>query len=240
MSNVIILTSGLSGSSVLSNLISQAGYWVGDDTCKKKDYDTYENAKLVSLNQQLIELSGYRGSYTQGYDTVAIDRIKALDIDTAPYQAFIKDCENHSPWIWKDPRLWVTFDFWAPLLKEADIKVVFLDRGMLQRWISVNIRRQIQSYAYTKYYTSSINNKIKDVIQRNDIDSCDINFDDLLLTPEKVLETLSQFLNINLDIDDLSRVYNKRLYKKARGWGDLVLAILIFVKNYQHRIQKLS
>jgi hypothetical protein len=44
--NVIILTSGLSGSSVLAGLIANAGYWVGDETFKKDDYDTFENREL--------------------------------------------------------------------------------------------------------------------------------------------------------------------------------------------------
>ncbi len=51
--NVIILTSGLTGSSVLSGLISRGGFWTGD-THKKEDYDTYENKRLIELNLSLI------------------------------------------------------------------------------------------------------------------------------------------------------------------------------------------
>ena len=46
--NVIILTSGMSGSSVLANLISQAGYWLGDET-SKAPFETYENKELIDL-----------------------------------------------------------------------------------------------------------------------------------------------------------------------------------------------
>ena len=42
--NVIILTGGLTGSSVLAGVLAAAGYWSGEDTFKKRDYNTYENA----------------------------------------------------------------------------------------------------------------------------------------------------------------------------------------------------
>ena len=52
--NVIILTSGLTGSSVLTGLISRVGYWNGDQT-HKKEYDTCENSELISLNLSLFQ-----------------------------------------------------------------------------------------------------------------------------------------------------------------------------------------
>ena len=59
--NVIILTSGISGSSVLTGLISRAGYWLGDVT-HKKEYDTYENQELIDLDLQLFKQSEYTGT----------------------------------------------------------------------------------------------------------------------------------------------------------------------------------
>ena len=50
--NVIILTGGLTGSSALAGLLTEAGYWCGEDTFKKSDYNTYENAELIALNRR--------------------------------------------------------------------------------------------------------------------------------------------------------------------------------------------
>ena len=195
MSNVIILTSGLSGSSVLSNLISQSGYWTGDETCKKHDYDTHENAQLVELNNQIIEAAAYRGNYTRNFDGEALSRNRDSDYKNVEGRKFINYCNQHSPWIWKDPRLWVTFDYWAPLLRDNDYKVIILDRSMMQRWISVNLRRQIQSWSYTTYYTQSVNKKIREVVKSHGIEYLELNFDDLLLTPEVVLNDINKFRN---------------------------------------------
>ena len=111
--NVIILTSGISGSSVLTGLISRAGYWTGDIT-HKKEYDTYENQELIDLDLRLFKQSGYTGNYAMEFSSAAIEQIRALNgtIDDHPFREFLQKCEAHQPWIWKDPRLWMTIRFW--------------------------------------------------------------------------------------------------------------------------------
>ena len=53
--NVIILTHGISGSSVVSALLAQAGYWLGEETRIKPGYNTFENSSLVSINENLLK-----------------------------------------------------------------------------------------------------------------------------------------------------------------------------------------
>ena len=60
--NVIILTTGISGSSVITGLLAKSGLWAGDDTVFKDNitgkYETYENQKLVNLNTSLLKEVG--------------------------------------------------------------------------------------------------------------------------------------------------------------------------------------
>ncbi|HXI40008.1 MAG TPA: hypothetical protein VNH83_08520, partial [Bryobacteraceae bacterium] len=116
--NAIILTSGLTGSSVLTGLISQAGYWTGNSTHKKEDYDTYENQELIDLNLRLFDEAGYKGNYLTEFSPEVLSRIAALygRIDSRPYELFINRCNENQPWVWKDPRLWLTIRFWNNLL----------------------------------------------------------------------------------------------------------------------------
>ena len=53
--NVIILTGGLTGSSALAGLLAAAGFWSGENTFRKRDYNTYENSELIRLNRQLMQ-----------------------------------------------------------------------------------------------------------------------------------------------------------------------------------------
>ena len=58
MNNIIVLTTGLSGSSFFVNLLSKNGFWAGDKTIFKNNfsgvYDTFENSALVKLNDFLL------------------------------------------------------------------------------------------------------------------------------------------------------------------------------------------
>ena len=124
--NVIILTSGLTGSSVLAGLGStRAGYWTGDSTHKKKDYDTYENEELIELNLQIFKEAGYRGDYLTQFSPEGIVQIGSLFHKSCndAYRAFIDKCNQHRPWIWKDPRLgWMTIHFWRNVVDLHDCK----------------------------------------------------------------------------------------------------------------------
>ena len=62
--NVIILTGGLTGSSALAGLLAAAGYWSGEGTFRKRDYNTYENSELIRLNRQLMQRAGAGEEYT--------------------------------------------------------------------------------------------------------------------------------------------------------------------------------
>jgi hypothetical protein len=74
--NVIILTSGITGSSVLSGFLARSGYWSGDTT-HKKEYDTFENSELIRLNLQIFQQAGYTGNYVNEFSTDALgDHLK--------------------------------------------------------------------------------------------------------------------------------------------------------------------
>ena len=86
--NVIILTTGLAGSSVLTGLLAEAGYWTGDDTFKKSDYNTFENQELVELNRGIFKAVGYERNYTMEFSRNDVRMIaeRSHDIDPAPYR----------------------------------------------------------------------------------------------------------------------------------------------------------
>ena len=73
--NVIILTTGLSGSSLITGLIAQGGFWCGDTTVYKHNasgrYETYENSRLVELNDLIVKQTGYNFTDSAWYDKYA-------------------------------------------------------------------------------------------------------------------------------------------------------------------------
>ncbi|WP_177166627.1 hypothetical protein [Nitrosomonas sp. Nm51] len=238
MKNVIILTHGWTGSSVFAALLGKAGYWYGEDTFQKTDYDTYENLKLVELNNQLLSELGYTGNREHEIlsSNVLDDLARSAEkIDLAPYKQFLENCQQHRPWVWKDPRLALTIRIWAKLLPLDDVTFMVLTRDDEQAWITSNLRRHIQSYAFTREYNAAITESIKKFLYEHRQEFIEFKFEDLQLTPEKTLEALNHFLYLRLTMDNLKSVYKFPLYKKTRGLKDKLTAWLIYLKNYRHR-----
>jgi len=236
--NVIILTHGWTGSSVFTALISKANYWCGNDTFQKSDYNTYENIELVKLNDQLLEDLGYEGNREHEVMTSeVIDELarKADTIDLTPYKEFVERCQEHKPWIWKDPRLSHTINIWARFLNLDETAFIILTRDSEQAWITSNLRRHIQSQEFTKNYNSGITNTIKKFLDDNTQEYLEFEFEDLQLTPEDTIAKLNEFLDINLTMEDLISIYKFPLYKKTKGLKDKLTAWLIYLKNYRYR-----
>jgi hypothetical protein len=236
--NVIILTSGLTGSSVLTGLICQAGYWSGDSTVVKEDYDTYENKELVDLNLKLIDDAGYAGNYLLEFSDATIRQIAGLveKIDLRRYAAFVDKCKQHRPWIWKDPRLWLTIRFWSKLIDLNDCTFIVLTRGYLQGWISQTLRRQIKSYGFTKTYEKAIVQSAVDFLKTSKLPYLRVSYENLIARPAETINALNVHLGTKLTVDDLKKVYHKELYRSPKSsWLNHAKAVLIYIKNYSER-----
>jgi hypothetical protein len=238
-SNAIILTSGLSGSSVLTGLISRAGYWTGDHTYKKTDYDTHENTELIELNTGLFRKAGYGGNYLMEFSREAVDQIAGLypRIDCSEYRSFVEKCNRHQPWIWKDPRLWMTIRFWNHLLDREQCRFILLTRGPVQSWISSTLRRQIVTYRYKKNYEAGIQAGITAFLEENRLPYLQLSYEDLIQRPDTSIDALNRHLSMQLSVDDLRATYHGPLYKNPRAsFSKHVKALLIYAKNYHERL----
>ena len=241
--NVIILTSGLSGSSVLTGLICRAGFWTGDRTHKKPQYDTFENSALIELNLKLFEDAGYSGNYLMEFSQEVIDNIRSLQgiIKADPYRQFVDKCNEHRPWIWKDPRLWLTIRFWQNLLDFNDCKFILLSRDPLQSWISQTLRRQITTYRYSRSYERLILQSALDFVTTNRLSFMNLRYEDLICRPSETIRELNDFLGTRLTVDNLRSVYNKPLYKSPRSSViKHFKAAAIYARNYSERLDLTS
>jgi hypothetical protein len=237
--NVIILTGGLTGSSALAGLLAAAGYWSGEGTFRKRDYDTYENLELIRLNRQLMQRAGVGEEYTMRFLPDAILRIEALAgvEDPSDYRRLVADCDAHAPWLWKDPRLWLTIRFWSGLLDWSRTRVLLLRRDHIQAWVSGTQRRQIHTYDYARRYNESIQNSLREFLDANGVRYLPVLFEDLIVTPEREIPRLASFLETDVRMDHLRSTYKGVLHRRPKSLRDTVEAGLIFLKNYRERLR---
>jgi hypothetical protein len=237
--NVIILTSGITGSSVLAGFLVQSGYWVGEST-HKKEYNTFENQDLINLNLQIFQQAGYTANYTLESSPDVLVKIDSIygKVEGTPYRQFIESCNPHRPWIWKDPRLWITFRFWRHFLDLDDCKFILLTRDLTQAWLSVILRRQIMGYKAFKKQEEHVKNSIVSVLNGSQLPYVHITYDDLIAKPEETIQKLNAFLESDLIVDDLKAIYHKPLHRAPRASvGNSMKAVLIYLKNYSERAE---
>lgn len=237
-SNVIVLTIGWTGSSVLAGLLKAAGFWTGP-THRKNDYDTYENVELIRLNRELMAQFGAGENYRAHFRQEWIDASAQLAqrIDCTPYATLVAESESHTPWVWKDPRLWLTIRFWHALLPPGRVKYILLTRSPLQAWISCTLRRQIQTYAYMKRYNAAIESSLNDFLLSTGAPSLSLVYEDLQLEPERELERLSAFLDTPVTLDHLRATYTRPLRRRNHGLVDTLTACMVYLKNHGERLR---
>ena len=170
LKNTIILTAGLAGSSVLTSIFAKSGYWTGDKTIKKRDYNTWENDGLVAHNLRILSQAGFEENWEMEFHPEFVETIsRNFDrVDPGPMQSFIADCDGHAPWIWKDPRLWLTIRYWKRFLDMPNTAFLVIRRDLMQAWISTTLRRQIQTVDYLRRYNDGIHETIIEFIREND------------------------------------------------------------------------
>ena len=238
--NVIVLTTGLSGSSLVSGFISRAGYWTGGETVNKNNftgtYDTYENKKLIDLNVEIISTLSYAYNNDALYHKgghLYFER-ESKNINDIKYIDFIKECNNQGRWLWKDPRLWLTIGYWYKLL-DNNTKYIILYRELTSLWTSLLNKRDIVSYNYLSKVEKKSRESMKGFLKSKNIEFYQLCYDNLVMTPEPVIEKLNEYLGVDLTISDLQCVFKGTLGQKTWNAKKLIKAMLIFAKNYSER-----
>lgn len=229
--DVIILTSGMSGSSVLAGLISQAGYWLGDET-SKAPFETYENKELIDLNIQILRATNYFWRDVVDIPGPFIDRISCLSshLELYPYKKFVEKCENHHPYLWKDPRLSYTIYFWEQFLDLSRCKFFLMTRDVKQSWTG-GILRAKRPIALRELEIIEKNciQAAKKFAEKHGVSFLHITFEDLIAEPERTLKQINDYIGANLDLTCLQKIYKGSLRKVRWSLLDFWKANLYFL-----------
>jgi hypothetical protein len=239
--NVIILTTGISGSSVITGFLAKSGFWAGEDTVFKDNitgkYETYENKKLVTLNDALIKEAGIEFDNKSYYDKNSRSIFNRIykETDTIKYNKFIEECDSHSPWIWKDPRLFLTIGFWKNALDLTNTKVVVLHRNCYELWKSQSIKRIIYSYRYLKDSEEKARQELINYLVSNNFSFISLEYDQFTKDPATHINKLNKFFGIYLKKENWDEIYQPT--SKLSQYKRSILAYLIYIKNYKNRVK---
>lgn len=218
MKNVIILGPGRTGSSFLSGLIARNRFYINREAILEREGypdGDYENPDLVDLNKDIFFESGYGHHKVKYNKNVDIGAMKALheNEDITKYKEIIKKCQSKKPWLWKDPRLCYTIHFWGKLLDFSAIKLIFIEREIYQIFRSYTKHKVFftKKDVYRKYddQVLSVNRFLKE----NNFECLNLNFDDLK-DKQKLIDTLNNYLETDISLDDYNSIHRANITKK--------------------------
>ncbi len=211
-----------SGTSMTASIFSRNNYFVADDTENElRSGDEYnpsgywEAKPLILSNTEIFSEANFYHDNTWLFDAITNEQAEAITKlpQSSKHQQLVENFNNHSPWMWKDPRLCYTLGYWWPLLNAETTKVLLLKRDDNEIY---------QSFLRLKWCTSTQQSK-KDVIKRinshilaaekalkkYNIPYIEINYSDYKNKSDETAKKLSAFFNINITSKDLG--YNHKL-----------------------------
>ncbi len=224
--NVIVLTPGNSGSSVLTGILSTQGYWVGEKTEKLK-FDTYENAELVDLNIQILQEIGYNRRDCNDIPPPSIKKMDELFLtgNIQKYKKFLKKCACNSPWLWKDPRLCYTIMFWKNLMAFYDCKFIMITRDYKQGYSALLLKKKVPM-SYNEYVkmNEGYERNARAFLKKNKLDYMTLQFENLILDPVDTIDKINFFLNTDLLMENVKSIYRGGFYKNKYKATDFLKA----------------
>ena len=231
MKNIIVLTTGSSGSSLLTGLLATQGFWIGDET-KQLDFNTYENAALVELNMELLRMIGYNRRDCNDIPPPSIHKIKQIEAsnDISKFERFISKCDNNIPWLWKDPRLSYTIHFWSKFPQVRKANFIFIDRDPRQSYSGLLLSRKIpMSFRDQSSMNQNYKESIEQFSRENNISVFKCLFEDLILKPDDFLNILNSKFGLGIKIEQLLEIYKGDLYKKRYRLLSFYKASIIYL-----------
>jgi hypothetical protein len=221
--------------------MARSGLWAGDKTVFKDNltgkYETYENRKLVELNDELVKLADINFESKTYYDATARDKFDNMYslIDATKYNAFLDECNSHSPWIWKDPRLFLTIGYWKNLIDPNKTKIIVLYRNTYELWKSQAIKRIIYSYNYLKFSEENARHELTRYLETNNLSYTTLEYDQFCRDPSTSINKINDLLGSELTKEKWDDIY--RPTSRLSNYKRTLLAYLIYIKNYNSRIK---
>ncbi len=197
---VVVLGMHRSGTSLVTHILSEAGFFVGEDSdlikagkWNQKGY--FERWSVLHINDRILDLCG--SSWLHPPEE---KKVFQIELDQT-IRSLLNTYNGHQYAVIKDPRLCLTFPVWKRVF-EKNIKIILITRhpdaaasSLMKRF---GLSKQ-KCLSLGKVYNERAYRYTKDYFRFR------INYEDLLTEKRKfILNRLSSFLEIEIDLDKIA------------------------------------
>ncbi|MCF8067728.1 MAG: glycosyltransferase [Desulfobacterales bacterium] len=197
---IVVLGMHRSGTSVLTNILSKAGFFVGDkeDLIQPNKYNKdgfFERWSVLKLNEQILEQCG--GFCFEPPDE---DKINSVNIDSS-IREILSVYNGHNHAIIKDPRLCLTFPVWKSSLG-PNIKIIRISRN--PEAVASSMVKRNKFSTETALQLNQIYNERADKYSEG-YPLFKMQYEDLFSKErQKILDKLADFLKINISLETIA------------------------------------
>ncbi len=215
--NAIIVGLPRSGTSMTAAIFAGKGYFTAANAEQELRAGDHHNPSgyleaetLIKFNADVFAAVDFPHDNTWLYDPLPANKASKIHrvFPIAEHADFI-NCYNHnSPWMWKDPRLCYTLDYWWPMIGSEDTRVLLIKRNpeeVYQSFIRLKWRKKSSLskrdvYARVEDHMAAA----EKAIARHNIPHVTIEYGDYAAKPAEVAQRIGEFFDIALCSADLS------------------------------------
>lgn len=224
--NILIVGMPRSGTSMTASIFTRSDYFVADNT--ENDLRSgdefnpsgyWEAKPLIQSNAEIFTAAGYTPDNTWLFDSITSKQAATIFElhPTDKHKELVANFNQHSPWMWKDPRLCYTLGYWWPLLNPETTRVLLLKRNsneIYQSFLKLKWRNASkESQADVEQRIHNHLSSAEKAIKKYNIPYIEINYSDYKNFPEETAEKISTFFDIDIGASDLG--YNHKLNNQS-------------------------
>lgn len=211
--NVIVVGPPRSGTSLTSDVFHRQGFHAGEGLRSGDDYNPFgyfEAEDLIAANVSLFEAVGFPHHNTWMFETIKPQQIAA--IGQLPVQEehrqLLARWNEHTPWMWKDPRFSITLRYWAQLIDWKNCGVVLTERSAEDVYWSWRRKGWCEgtpeARAATLERIDTHARTARKVVNELGLPHIRIEYSEYARCPETVAERISEFAGLKLTASDLN------------------------------------
>ena len=217
---IVVVGMHRSGTSVLTNILREAGCFVGEDDdllqlndANKMGYG--ERVDIVNINKKVLEFQELDWMSVNQVDTKKITPDQNNEV-ASEIEQVINKLDKHDAWAIKDPRLCITWPVWEPYLKDSLIIICHRPPDEIARSLYARNNLPIAlGYALWELYIKSL------ILNTAGHQRKIVNYHELIESPNEVVSDLMDWLNKDdalciqaIEQDKIENIIDPKLYRQ--------------------------
>lgn len=251
--NVLVVGMARSGTSLTASIFAKNGYFLAKDESKElKEGNAFnptgffEAETVIDMNRDVFKAVGYQADNSWMFEPIESRHIEAIGrlSPLAGHEELVAFYNSKSPWVWKDPRLCYTLEYWWPMM-DSNTAVLLVRRKpdaiynsfLRTGWITTSSEDKRATFERIEQHIA----QAVSVIERLNIPYVEIDYDDFKSSPQAVCDKLNAGFDLNITPDGLNY---EDAYNHSTFMGRLSTRIDVVLnrlpKSWIHTLKRLA